>query len=326
MPLRLSSLQDETQDADFAAQRLAMSLSLGVGVGLFFLKGFAYFLTGSTAILSDVAESVVHLPAIGIAAFCLWVSQRPEDRRYPYGYERASYFSAGLEGALIILAALYIIYESTLRLLYGFEMVRLEMGSALIGVATILNGLLGLYLVQTGKRRKSLVLIANGKHVLADSYTSLGVVLGLIIVAVTGLRWMDPLIALFVSANIIFAGWKLVRESIFGLMDEIDPELDGRIRAILVEASDKHLCTFHELRHRNTGRTTWIEVHLLFPGDVTIREAHRVATAVEHQIESTIGGRVVVTTHLEPRENHEAEHSELPIGLKLPSFTPADQD
>lgn len=297
-----------TQDPEYAAQQQAMLVSLAVGIGLFALKVVAYYLTHSAAILSDVAESVVHLPAVGIAAYCLWLSQRPPDRAHPYGYERVTYFSAGLEGALIIFAALYIIYESIRRLVVGSEIESLTSGNILIAVCGILNGFLGWYLVHTGKKQNSLILVADGKHVLSDSYTSIGIVVGLVLVAWTGWAILDPLIAIAVAINILFAGWHLVREAILGLMEKVDPEVERIIRRILHEAENKCLCFFHELRIRNTGRTTWVEMHMLFPEEVTIRQAHRTATLIEHAIQLELGGRVVITTHMEPWETHEQEH------------------
>jgi cation diffusion facilitator family transporter len=295
-------------EAEHIAQRFAMTVSLGVGVALFGIKLTAYLLTGSAAILSDVAESVVHLPAVAIAAYCLWLSQRPEDRNYLYGYERVTYFSAGLEGAMITVAAMYILYVSVQRLVTGGELQSLEQGNALVALAGAINGVLGWYLIRTGRRRNSLILVADGKHVLSDSYTSFGVVIGLILVGWTGKTWLDPLLAIGVATNILYAGWRLVREAILGLMDESNPRRDETIRKILLEASITNLCEFHELRHRNTGRTTWVEVHLLFPGEVTILEAHRIATSIENKLQAGIGGRVVVTTHLEPMDGHQEEH------------------
>jgi cation diffusion facilitator family transporter len=294
--------------ADYTAQRHAMMVSLCVGLALFGVKLTAYLMTGSAAILSDVAESVVHLPAVGIAAYCLLLSQRPADKNYLYGYERVTYFSAGLEGAMITLAALYILYVSIQRLVTGMEIEDLDRGSLLVAFAGTVNGLLGWYLIHTGRKRNSLILVADGKHVLSDSYTSFGVVAGLFLVARTGKVWLDPLIAMGVASNILYAGWRLVRESILGLMDESSPDRDEFIRGVLSKAEEGGLCTFHELRHRNTGRTTWVEVHLLFPGGTTIREAHRTATNLEEQLELALEGRIVVTTHLEPADDHPPSH------------------
>ncbi|KXK34962.1 cation diffusion facilitator family transporter [bacterium] len=299
-------------DPEYAAQQKAMLISLAVGIGLFGLKLSAYLLTGSAAILSDVAESVVHLPAVGIAAYCLWLSQRPPDRKHPYGYERVTYFSAGLEGALIIFAALYIFYESIHRLIAGGEIESITTGNLLIALCGILNGFLGWYLIDTGKKQNSLILVADGKHVLSDSYTSVGIVVGLGLVALTGYSFLDPLIALAIAVNILFAGWHLVREAILGLMEKVDPEVEITIRRILLEAEKQHRCYFHELRIRNTGRTTWMEMHMLFPEDVTIRQAHQQATQVEQSIHQELGRRVVITTHMEPWETHEEEHETFP--------------
>jgi cation diffusion facilitator family transporter len=295
-------------DSAYSKQRFAMNLSLGVGGAMLFIKTGAYFLTGSSAILSDAAESVVHVGAVGFAAFSLWYSHHPADRDHPYGHERISFFSAGAEGALIVTAALFIFFEAIPRLLKPLPPTSLDLGVALVAFAGFLNGVLGAYLIRTGRRHDSLILIANGKHVLTDTWTSLGVVIGLILVLLTGWNLLDPLMAILVASNILFSGIGLMKESTQGLMDRADPEKDAAIRNILDEAKEQGLCSYHELRHRNTGRTFWVEAHLLFPGDVSVRDAHRTATAVEKRIRDAIGGVAIVTTHLEPRENHEEEH------------------
>jgi cation diffusion facilitator family transporter len=173
--------------------RVAMCLSLAIGVLMLAGKVAAYLLTGSAAILSDAAESVIHVVAVAFAAFSLRVSARPADRKFPFGYERIAFFSAGFEGALIILAAVGIIIVSIQKWIAGIPLERLGEGSLLIVGAAALNAALGLYLVRVGKQNQSLILEANGKHVLTDSLTSFGVLVGLALVHVTGWKPFDPL-------------------------------------------------------------------------------------------------------------------------------------
>lgn len=287
-----------------------MTLSLVIGGGMLFIKTGAFYLTGSSAILSDAAESVVHVGAVGFAAFALWYSFHPADEDHPYGHERISFFSAGAEGALISTAALFIFFESVPRLFFPTPPAALDKGAALVALAGIINGFLGAYLIYIGKKQDSLILIANGKHVLTDTWTSFGVVVGLILVILTGWTRLDPSIAIVVGAQILFSGVGLIKQSMAGLMDQVDPAKDSSIRRVLEEAHSEGVCFYHELRHRNTGRTSWVEVHLLFPGAVSVREAHRAATGIEKRIRDAVGGEVTVTTHLEPLENHEEEHRE----------------
>ncbi len=192
---------------------IAMRWSLSVGVLMLIGKTAAWYVTGSAAILSDALESIVHVAAVAFAAFSLWLSTRPANQEYLYGYERISYFSAGFEGSMIVLAAVSIIVAAIQKWLTGLELERLGLGTLLVAAAGLLNLGLGLYLVRTGKRAHSLILEANGKHVLTDSWTSFGVVGGLLIVIWTGWKPFDPLIAIAVALHILWSGAKLLWRS-----------------------------------------------------------------------------------------------------------------
>src|ERR1700722_12285535 len=164
----------------------AMRLSFVIGFFMLAIKCYAYFLTGSAAILSDSAESIVHIFAVGFAAYSMWLSHKPADCDHTYGHDRITFFSAGFEGGLIIIAAIFIFYQAIQKILYGFELENLDQGMVFISIATILNGGLGFYLVHQGKRFYSLVLEADGKHILTDCITSLGVILALVLSRLTG--------------------------------------------------------------------------------------------------------------------------------------------
>jgi cation diffusion facilitator family transporter len=298
-----------TSPSNLAAQRRAMRWSLGIGIGMFLGKGLAYALTGSAAILSDAAESVVHVVAVAFAAYSLRLSQRPPDHNHLYGYERISFFSAGFEGAMIVLAALFIIYEAIYKWIAGLEIKNLDVGVLMIIAATGINGILGLYLIRVGKRAGSIILIANGKHVLTDSVTSFGAIAALILVWLTGRMEFDPILAIAIALQILWTGGNLITQSFHGLMDESDPEIDQTLRQLLSEWATTSGGQFHGLRHRSTGSMLWIEVHLLFPGRQELDTAHAAATALEDKIEQTLSGRqVMVTTHLEPLELHPDHH------------------
>ncbi len=286
-----------------------MHWSLGIGLAMFAGKGLAYALTGSAAVLSDAAESVVHIAAVAFAAFSLWLSQQPPDREHLYGHEKAGFFSAGFEGAMIVLAGLFIIQEAVRKWLGGLALEHLEAGLLLVVLATVVNGTLGLYLVHVGRRERSLILVANGKHVLTDGLTSLGVIVALLLVRVTGRLEFDPILAIAVAVQILWTGGKLMRQSFRGLMDESDPEADRALRAVLDAWSTASGGQYHGLRHRSVGDVLWAEVHLLFPGNQDLQTAHANATVVEDQIEQAFPHiRVMVTTHLEPLELHADHH------------------
>lgn len=289
----------------------AMRLSLAVGFFMLLLKCYAYFLTGSAAILSDSAESVVHVFAVGFAAYSMWLSHKPADCDHTYGHDRITFFSAGFEGGLIIVAALFIFYQSIQKIIFGFHLENLDAGMLFILTATVLNGGLGLYLITKGKKYHSLVLEADGKHILTDCITSLGVLLALILSRLTGWIYFDPIIAILVALNILWTGIKLLYNSFHGLMDRSDPTLDSQIRKLLDETAKKFQIGCHNIRHRNAGNRLMIEVHLLFPNEFSISKAHEVATQVEQQLESAFEIPTEMITHLEPLEGHDEIHNRL---------------
>ena len=285
-----------------------MRLSLAVGVLMLVGKTSAYVLTGSAAILSDAAESVVHIVAVGFAAFSLALSMRPADQRFRYGYERIAFFSAGFEGALIILAAIVIIVAAVESWLSGLHLQRLGLGTLVVAAAGALNAVLGLYLVRTGRRTHSIILEANGRHVLTDSYTSLGVLGGLLLVLVTGWKPFDPLVAIAVALNILWAGGHLVYRSIAGLMDYADPQLQAQIVGQVDALTHELGIAYHEVRFRHTGHRVLVELHLLFPYGMPVGEAHRLATIVEERLPAALPFDTAVATHLEALEDHTEVH------------------
>jgi cation diffusion facilitator family transporter len=296
-------------DRSIADQKLAMRLSFGVGVLMLLGKGGAYLMTGSAAILSDAAESILHVAAVGFAAYSLWLSFRPMDRDHLYGHDKIQYFSAGFEGGMIVLAALFIIYAAADNWIVGLKPRNLGGGMIVIVAAALINGLLGWYLIWIGRRSRSLILVANGHHVLTDFYTSAGVIIGLVLVLWTGKWQFDPLCAILVALNILWAGIKLIREAFGGLMDEADPEITRQAKEILDRQVASLGCSYHGLRQRRTGNTLWIELHLIFDGGLSLSEAHARATRVENAIEQSFqGSSVQVTTHLEAAQDHARVH------------------
>ena len=288
-----------------AEKKFAMGLSVAAGIFLLALKAAAWAWTGSSAILSDLGESVAHLVAVAFAAYSLWLTLRPADSNHLYGHAKVSFFSAGFEGAMIMAAAVYILYEATGALLRGPELSNLPVGLALTALAAVLNGVLGWHLVRTGRERGSIILEANGHHVLTYCWTSLGVLIALSLVHFTGWLYWDPLFAIAAALNILVSGLRLMRRSVSGLMDAADPRIHRDIEKIVTAETARHGISHHNLRHRNIGDAYLVELHLTFPRDILLRDAHRVATRIEEALEKQIHPAAHVTTHLECEGDHE---------------------
>jgi cation diffusion facilitator family transporter len=292
----------------------AMRLSLAFGVLMLAGKTLAYFLTGSSAILADATESVVHVVAVGFAAFSLRLSGKPPAPTFLYGYEKISFFSAGFGGAMIVLAAVTIIVTSIREWLAGLRLENLGAGALLILGAGVVNAALGWYLVKTGHRAHSIILEANGKHVLTDSLTSFGVLIGLVLVLETRWKPFDPIVAIAVALNILWSGEHLIWRSIQGLLDYSDPKVGAEIRERMDAISGELGVKYHGLRFRTTGYRQLIVCHVLFPQNTLLRDAHRLATSVEERLPKQLSFPAEVITHLEPLEDHEQVHS-------LPHYT-----
>jgi cation diffusion facilitator family transporter len=299
---------DQQPSAVERDRRWAMTLSLVVSFVMLVGKLTATYLTGSTAILSDAAESVIHLFATGFAGFSLWYAATPPDPDHPYGHGKIAYFAAAVEGALILIAAVGIGWMAVRDLMTGPDLRQLDVGLYLLGVLTAINLALGWYLIRTGRRTNSLVLVSNGQHVMTDMWTSLGVIVGVGLVWLTGVRWLDPVVALLVAANILWTATSLLRRSVYGLMDEADPEATQALLDELTDAkAEDVIAEFHQVRHRRSGDQVWVEYHLMFPGDMSIREAHARSHEVEDRVDALFpDDDVHVTAHLEPRRHDDA--------------------
>ena len=295
--------RQDVKDAWFA-----MRLSLLVGVVMLAGKVTAYFVTGSTAILADAAESVVHVIAVAFAAFSLRLSMKPAAPKFLYGYERISFLSAGFEGAMIALASVFILVTAIQKWLAGLQLENLGSGALMLLGAGCLNAGLGWYLIRTGRRVNSLILEADGKHVLTDSWTSFGVVVGLVLVIATHWRPFDPLIAILVALNILWSGGMLVWRAAVGLLDYSDPTMGHKIREMLDLICLELGMKFHGVRFRTTGYRQLIEVHLLFPRDTALGDAHARATIVEERLAAEMATPTEVITPLEAEEDHEIVH------------------
>lgn len=260
--------------SNFSVNKRAAIISMAVGLLMFAAKISAYLITGSSAIFSDAAESVVHIFATGMALFSIILSNKPADQSHFYGHGNVEYFSAGIEGFLIILAAVVIIFESTKDLILGVELQKMDIGLYVITAAGIINLLLGLFLIRTGNKTGSLTLVADGKHVLTDSYTSIGVMIGIILVLLTGIKEIDPIFAIIVATNILFTGYKLIRQSIGGLMNETDENMLKKISDLLLSIRKDYWIDLHQLRFWTSGERVFIDFHLIVPFYFTVKQSH----------------------------------------------------
>lgn len=280
-----------------------MNLSLVVAILLLGAKIFAAVLTGSSAIYSDAAESVVHVFAVAFAVWALRLAHKPADGTHHYGHDKISFISAGFEGAMISAAAILILYEAGKQFVFGVNLQHLSTGLWITAGAGIVNLLLGLFLVRTGKNTSSPLIQANGTHVLTDVWTSIAVIVALILIQITNWYWWDPIFSVIAALNILRIGLKLIRESLRGLLDEADPEIEQRARALLDSKVAEKNITYHNFRHRHSGHSHWIEFHLVFPNEMSVEQAHTIATGIEASVNALIALDCRVITHLEPRSS-----------------------
>lgn len=273
--------------------------SVLVGVLVFALKFLAYWVTGSVALFSDALESIINIVTAGAAVIALRVSAMPADANHPFGHGKAEYFSAVLEGILIVVAAMVILRQAYLSL-DDLKPLDAPVAGLLINAgATLLNAVWGWILIRQGRRYRSLALEADGRHLYADVITSGGVFLGVVLVGLSGWLWLDPIIAALVSLNILWSGWGLVRESVGGLMDEAAPEEElDRIRTIIFEHS-QGAYQAHDLRTRVAGRKVFIDFHLVVPGAMTVDQAHDICDRLETALEAAVVDSTI-SIHVEP--------------------------
>ena len=284
----------------------AAIMSFVAAVALLTLKFIAYFLTNSSAIFSDALESIANVAAAGFALYALHMAHRPPDHDHPYGHGKIEFLSAGFEGSMILTAALVAVLRAADAILHKADLHTdsVGIGLGLLGIALVVNAIIGVSLVRVGRRSGSVTLEADGRHLLSDAVTSVAAIGGLVVVRLTGWNYADPIAALVVAGYIGYTGVKLMRGAVGGLMDQQDEKDEKLIRSIL----DAHLgpggklpwiCSYHKLRHRHSGRYHWVDFHLMMPPHWDVRRGHLVASAIEDEIEEALGiGNA--TAHIEP--------------------------
>ena len=288
-------------DADMLKSRFfAARLSLAVGVAMLLMKWTGYLMTGSASIYSDALESVVHVAATAFAWYSVQVSARPADSSHPYGHGKVEFFSAGFEDGLILLAALAIVAKAVTDIIAQPPLQQLGFGVGIVIVAGVINLALGWYLIRVGHRTHSLTIVADGKHVLTDSYTSLGVAVGLGLVMLTGNRLIDPIVALLIAGNIAVTAFRLMRESVRGLMDEQDlPFLTTVLNAFLARRKPGWI-DVHRLRSWQSGEWRHVDCHVIFPWYWDIARAHEEEETMQAIMTAQLGDTVDVLVHRDP--------------------------
>jgi cation diffusion facilitator family transporter len=302
--LATPDLPDDTSENPNGARLQAGVISLVVGVTLLAVKYLAYRMTGSTAILSDALESIVNVVAAIFALGGIIVAGWPADRSHPYGHGKIEFLSAAFEGGLIAFAAFLIVNEAIHGLLFGVQIRSLDYGILLTLGAGFANAALGWYLIRTGTRHHSLTLVADGKHVLTDFWTSAGVVIGLGLVLLTGERWLDPLVAGILGLNLAWMGFKLVRHAAGGLLDEEDLGLLQRVVRAINDRLIPGIIRVHHLRAIRSGRFTHVDAHLVLPEFWTVEKAHDTADAFEQRVIDALPFDGEIVFHVDPCQRH----------------------
>ena len=281
-------------------------LSIAAALATIALKFWAYLLTGSVGLLSDALESVVNLVAAIVAVIALSIASRPADSNHHYGHGKVEYFSAGIEGLMIFVAAMVIVYSAVERLLHPQALDAVGVGLLITLIATSINAAVGWLILRAGRRHRSLTLVADGKHLLTDVWTSIGVVIGVGLVALTGWLPLDSIVAIAVGLNILWTGFTLVRNSVHGLMDRA---LNTADEARVIEVVNSFVAeyppgqlAFHALQTRESGQQRFVSLHVLVPGQWTVATGHDLVERVESAIALALPG-AHIQTHLEPRED-----------------------
>ncbi|MBD2177259.1 cation transporter [Pseudanabaena sp. FACHB-1998] len=277
-------------------------ISIGAAILTIALKLGAYLLTNSVGFLSDALESGVNLVAAMGAVWALTYAAKPPDEEHAFGHSKAEYFSSGFEGALILVAAISIAIAAIPRLAHPEPLEKIGLGLGLSILASIVNGVVALILLKAGKRLHSITLRADAHHLLTDVWTSVGVILGLLLVSVTGWLILDPLIALIVAANIVWTGLKLIQESGSALLDASIPLEERQMINEILSPYDRQKVQFHAIRTRMAGNRRFVSFHILVPGSWTIQQGHDLCEEVETSICAAIPN-INVFTHLEPLED-----------------------
>ncbi len=264
---------------------------------LFLVKIFAWYLTGSVSVLTDALESTVNIISAMVGFYSLHLSSQPKDENHPYGHGKAEFLSAGFEGLLIIVAGLIIIYDAIINLRFPHKLQSLDYGIFLIGITALINYAIGYWAIKVGRKNDTLALIATGKHLHTDTYSTAGIVVGLLVISYTGILWLDSVFALGFAFVIIYTGLKIIRSSLSGIMDEVDEALLKELVKYLNENRTANWIDLHNLRIIKYGSVLHLDCHLTVPWYLNVHEAHREVDALSQMIRSKYGDSVELFVH-----------------------------
>jgi len=281
-------------------QKKVILLSLVVGILLMLAKFTAYFITSSNSILTDASESIVNILASLFAFYSIYVAAQPKDLNHPYGHGKVEFFSVFIEGALIVMAGILISFKSVYNLFYPHEISDLVIGTIIVGVSGLINYALGYYLIDQSKKHNSLTLYADGKHLQIDAYTSAGLVIGLLLIYFTGLNYLDSILSIAIGIFIIYSGYKLVRRSVSGLMDESDLDTSDEIIAIINIHRKESWIDMHNLRTQRYGPDIHIDCHLTLPYYFDLNKVHEEVSEVDKLVNHKANSRTEFFIHADP--------------------------
>jgi cation diffusion facilitator family transporter len=300
----MSNLQEQSKVISFDRKKLTRYawLSIAAAISTIILKTVAYFLTGSISLLSDAVESIVNLIGAIMALGMLTIAALPPDDNHSFGHSKAEYFASVVEGILILIAAISIAYAAIGRLMNPRPLEQLGIGLVVSIIASTINFVVSRILMKAGKKYNSITLEADAQHLMTDVWTSVGVIVGVAVVALTGWLPLDPIMALVVAANIVWTGIQLVRRSVEGLMDTALPQNDQKAIDDVLAKYRQQGVEFHAVRTRQAAARRFVSMHVLVPGNWSVHDAHHLAENIERDIHAALG-EAVVTTHLEPIED-----------------------
>lgn len=289
-------MPDSTQIQKNSNLRLQFWITIASAL-LLIAKFVAYLITSSVAVLTDALESIVNVAAALIGLYSLYVSALPKDQNHPYGHGKAEFISAAVEGTLVLSAGAIIIYKAVFTFFSPQVVSQVDTGIYLIGSTAFINWLLGYFTSRQGRRNNSLALIASGKHLQTDSYSTVGIIIGLLLISVTGLGWIDPLVALVFGVIIIFTGYRIIRTSLAGIMDEADETLLGNMVKILNRNRFENWIDLHNLRVIKYGNVLHLDCHLTVPWYLTVAQAHEEVDKLGSLIRKDFGESLELFVH-----------------------------
>lgn len=269
----------------------------GVSLALLLVKLFAYYMTNSVSVLTDALESIVNVVAGFFGLYSLQLSSKPKDVEHPYGHGKIEFISAAVEGVMVSVAAVFILFESVKNIITPVPLQQLDTGILLIAGVGVINLLLGLWCTRTGKKNNSLALQASGKHLLSDTYTTAGIVAGLVLLFLTGIPWLDSAVAILFGCIIFYTGFRIVRASVAGIMDERDNELLRKMIVALDSERSKNWVDIHNIRIIKYGSTLHIDCHLTVPWYLNVHEAHEEIDKLGHLVRKEFGHAIELFVH-----------------------------